>query len=113
MKLESKIKPAKEDPQPVTIDLNTEKADVGDVAKAVAGADTPHKDKVAPAAAVVVPVKGLAAGDDEKVRKALAGVKGVTAKEARADKGEAVVPLDAKGGAKLSEIKKALDKLAG
>jgi hypothetical protein len=110
--LKAKLKATKEDPQFISIDLDTSKSDVGDVGKAVGATDTPHKDKVAPAAAVVIPAKGLAKDDDDKVRKALTGVKGVIAKEARAEKGEAVVPLDPKGGAKLSEIKKALDKLS-
>jgi hypothetical protein len=111
VKVKSAIKGTKEDPQFVSIDLDTAKSDIGDVGKAVAEADTPHKAKVAPAAAVVIPVKGLTKDDAKKVQNALAKVKGVVAKEARADKDQAVVPLSDKGGAKLSEVKKALEKL--
>jgi hypothetical protein len=60
----------------------------------------------------VIEVKGLTKDDSKKVQQALEGVKGVHAKESRAEKGQAVVPLSEKGGAKLSEIKKALSKLA-
>jgi hypothetical protein len=111
VKVKDKIKATKEDPQLVTIDLDTDKSDIGDVGKAVANADTPHKEKVAPAAAVVISVKGLTKDDAKKVQNALSMVKGVVAKEARADKDQAIVPLSAKGGAKLSEVKKALEKL--
>jgi len=112
VKTDAKLKATKEEPQFITIEIDPEKADIGDVGKAIANTDTPHKAKVEPAASVVIPVKGLSKDDSAKVQKALGGVKGVVAKEARAEKGEAVVPLDPKGGAKLSEIKKALNKLA-
>lgn len=92
--------------------MDTTKSDVGDVAKAIAGATTPHKDKVAPAAALVVPVKGVTKDDSAKVRKALHDVKGVVAKESSAQKGEVIVSLDNHGGAKLAEITKAVKKVA-
>jgi len=85
---------------------------VGDVAKAVAQTKTPHTNLVKPAAALVIPVKGLTKDDSAKVQKALEGVKGVAAKDARAEDGQAVVALDDKGGAHLAEITKALNKLA-
>jgi copper chaperone CopZ len=109
-KLEGALKATKEDPQIISVDLDTAKSDIGDLGKSIIGAETPHKSKVAPTAAVVVPVNGLTKDDSAKVQKALEGVKGVLAKEARADNGQAIVVLDEKGGAKMSEIKKALTK---
>lgn len=106
------LKPAKEDPQFISVDLDTAKADIGDLAKAVGNCTTPHKDKVAPCLAVAISVKGLTKGDAAKVQKALEGIKGVVAMQSRAEQGEAIIFLDGKGGAKLSDIKKALDKLA-
>ena len=44
MKVEGKLKATQEAPQFVSIDLDTKKADVGDVAKAVAHTDTPRED---------------------------------------------------------------------
>jgi hypothetical protein len=84
---------------------------VGEVAKAVAHCKTPHADKVHPSAALIVTLKGLTKGDTEKVRKALADVKGVVAKESSAGEGQAVVALDHKGGAQLSQVANALKGL--
>lgn len=112
MKVEDDIKAAKLAAQVVTIDLDTSKSDVGDVAKAVAEAATPHKEKVEPQAALVVPAKTVTKDDTEKVRNALRGVKGVVAAESSAQRGEAIIALDNRGGAKLAEITKALKKLA-
>jgi hypothetical protein len=111
VKVTGAIKAVKTEAQQVTVDLDTSKSDVGDVAKAVAASNTPHKGKVEPQAALVVPLKKVTAGDSEKVRKALAGVKGVAAKAARAAEGEVIVELDNQGGARLAEITKALKKL--
>lgn len=112
VKVQQDLKPAKLEAQTVTVDLDTSKSDVGDVAKAVAGATTPHKDKVAPAAALVVPIKGVTKDDTDKVRRALHDVKGVVAKESTAQQGEVIVSLDNHGGAKLAEITKAVKKAA-
>lgn len=112
VKVQQDLKAAKLAAQTVTVDLDTSKSDLGDVAKAVAGTDTPHKDKIAPAAALVVPVKGVTKDDTDKVRKALHDVKGVVAKESTAQKGQVIVPLDNHGGAKLAEITKAVKKVA-
>jgi hypothetical protein len=60
---------------------------------------------------VVVEVKGLTKDDSKKVQDALKDVKGVVAKDSRAEKDQAIVELDDKGGAKMSEIKKALEKV--
>ncbi len=104
------LKATKEKPQTVTINLDTEKGDLGDVAKAVCDCDTPHKEKVAPTATLILPAPGLNEGNSEKVADALKDIKGVDAKESKADikKKEIHVKLDAKGGAKLADIKKAL-----
>jgi hypothetical protein len=110
VKVQSDLKAAKLEAQTVTVDLDTSKSDVGDVAKSVAAATTPHKEKVEPQAALVVTVKGVTKADTDKVRKALQDVKGVVAKESTVQKGEVHVALDNDGGAKLEEINKALKK---
>jgi hypothetical protein len=112
VKVQQELKAAKLAAQTITIDLDTSKSDLGDVAKAVAGTTTPHQDTVAPEAALVVPVKGVAKGDTRKVQKALQEVKGVVAKESTARQGEAIVALDNQGGAKLEDVTKALKKVA-
>ena len=53
------LKATKEKPQTVTVDLDTSKGDLGDIAKAVCDCDTPHKEKVAPSATLIVPAPGL------------------------------------------------------
>jgi len=111
VKIESEIKPAKLEAQQVTIDLDTTKSDVGEVAKAIAAANTPHKDKVEPQAALVVPLKKVTKDDTNTVKKSLADVKGVVAKASSAGRGEVIVQLDNQGGARLAEITKALNKL--
>jgi hypothetical protein len=58
-----------------------------------------------------VPLKKVTKDDSDKVKKALAGVKGVVAKESTAGQGEVIVQLDNLGGAHLAEITKALKKL--
>ncbi len=111
VKITGKLKATQEKPQIVTVDIDPKKGDVGEIAKAVAQTETPHKAQHPPSAALIVPEKGLTKADTEKVRKALAGVKGVEAKEARAEEGQAIVPLSSAGGAHLAEIQKALSKL--
>jgi hypothetical protein len=112
VKVQQDLKAAKLAAQTVTIDLDTSKSDVGDVAKSVAGSTTPHKEKVAPVAALVVPLKGVTKGDTEKIQKALRDVKGVVANESTAQQGEVLVALDNQGGAKLEDVTKALKKVA-
>jgi copper chaperone CopZ len=112
VKLEESLKPAKTEAQMLSIDLDTSKSDVGDVAKAIAETKTPHAKLAPPGAALIVSVKGVTKADTEKVRKALHDVKGVSAKESSAGAGEVVVGLDHSGDAKLSEITKALKKVA-
>src|SRR6516164_2860934 len=84
VKVQEAIKAVKLESQQVTVDLDTTKSDVGDVAKAVAASNTPHKEKVEPQAALIVPLKKVTKDDSDKVKKALAGVKGVVAKESTA-----------------------------
>src|SRR5262249_34826740 len=111
VEVKGKLKPAKEDPQTIKVDIDTTKADVGEIGKAIATTDTPHKAKVAPAAAVVVPVKGITKDASAKGGKAPTKVKGVDAKASSAGEGEAIVALSADGGAHLADIRKALKDL--
>src|SRR5437667_3280727 len=94
------LKATKEKPQTITIDLDTDKGDVGDVAKAIAECDTPHKDTVAPSATLVISAPGLTEDNAEKVSDALKEVKGVDAKESKANvkRKEISVKLGDKGG---------------
>jgi hypothetical protein len=104
------LKPAKEDPQTVSIELDTGKGDLGDIAKAVSACETPHKAKVAPAAALIVSAPSLTDGNKSKIKDALKDVAGVDGAETKCDvkKKEIYVHLGAKGGAKLADITKAL-----
>ncbi len=111
VKTDAALKPAKIAAQEITVDLDTTKSDVGDVAKAIAATTTPHKKLVEPAAALIVPRRGITKNDTDKVRKALADVKGVVAREASAGQGEVIVTLDNQGGARLADITNALKKL--
>jgi hypothetical protein len=106
------LKAAKEEPQTVSVDLDTKKADVGDIAKAISAADTPHKAKVAPSAALVVSAPALTADNKSKIKDALKDVKGVDSAETACDvkKQEIYVHLSAKGGAKVADITKALEQ---
>jgi hypothetical protein len=98
-------KPTKAAPQAV-VEFDTGKCDVGDLAKAAAGAQTPHVAQGAPSATLVLAAAGGA--DEKKVQEALATVKGVDAKKSAVKKGEIHVKLDDKGGAKLADIQTAL-----
>jgi len=91
--------------------FDSAKADVGDLAKAAAAADTPHRDsRGAPSATLVLPAPHLTANNAKKVADAIKGLKGVDAAASRADvaKKEIHVKLDDQGGAKLADIEKAL-----
>ncbi len=107
-KVESALKATKTEAQLVTVDLDTSKADVGELAKAVGNARTPHSAKVAPSAALVVTAPGVTRADTDKVRKALDNVKGVDAEHSSAGQGEVIVALSRQGGARLADIRKAL-----
>jgi hypothetical protein len=95
----------------VPVVYDSAKADVGDLAKATAAADTPHRDsRGAPSATLVLPAPKMTAANAKKVVDALKGLKGVDAAASRADlaKKEIHVKLDDQGGAKLADIEKAL-----
>lgn len=111
LKADGSLKAVKLETQVITVDLDTTKSDVGDVAKAIAHTKTPHAKQAPPAAALIMGAKGVAKDDSAKVKEALRDVKGVVAKESSASEGEIVVALDNDGGAKLAEIKKALKKV--
>ena len=104
------LKVTKKDLQIITIKLDTEKGDLGDIAKAVSNADTPHKDTVAPSATLIVSASALTEDNKGKLKDALKDVKGVEAAKTKCNpkKKEIYVLLSGKGGAKLAEIKKAL-----
>ena len=94
--------------------FDSAKADVGDLAKAAASADTPHRDsRGAPSATLVLPAPHITTANAKKVADALKGLKGVDAAASRADvaKKEIHVKLDDRGGAKLADIEKALADL--
>jgi len=96
---------------PATVIIDLKEADIGDLAKAAADAETPHRgSKGAPSVTLVVKAPGLTEDNAEKVSDALKDVKGVDAKESKANvkKKEIHVKLDDKGGAKCADIKKAL-----
>jgi hypothetical protein len=104
------LKATKKDPQTISVKLDTKKSDVGDIAKAVSNADTPHKDTVAPSATLIVAAPGLTDDNKGKLKDALKDVKGVEAAKVKCDpkKKEIYVLLSDKGGAKLADINKAL-----
>jgi hypothetical protein len=93
------------------VEFDPAKADVGDLAKAAAAAETPHRDsKGAPSATLVLPAPNITAQNAKKVEEALKDVKGVDAATSRADesKKEIHVKLKDQGGARLADIEKAL-----
>src|SRR5262249_56052241 len=107
-------KPTKDDPT-ARVAFDPAKADVGDLARAVAGAQTPDREKGAPSATLVLAYErldGSAVADEAylpgKVEKALANLKGVDAKKSKIDfkKRQLLIRLDDKGGARLSHVKK-------
>jgi hypothetical protein len=107
-------KPTKEKPE-TRIALDLAKADVGQLARAVAEAKTPSRDKAAPSATLVLGYARLDASAlaDEvylppRVEPALAKLAGVEAKKCSFDfkKQLLLVKLDDKGGAKLADILK-------
>jgi hypothetical protein len=106
------LKASKEAPQTISVDLDTGKGDVGDIAKAISACDTPHKAKIAPSAALIVSAPGLTADNKSQIKDALKDVKGVDGAETKCDvkKQEIYVHLSAKGGAKVADITKALEQ---
>jgi hypothetical protein len=113
------IKPTREKPE-VRIAFDLAKADVGDLARAVAGAPTPSRDKSTPAATLVLAYErldGSAAADEiylpGKVERAVAALKGVDTKKCSIDfkKKQLLLKLDDKGDAKLADIKKSFGGL--
>jgi len=104
------LKASKEAPQDVSVSLDTSKADVGDIAKAISECDTPHKAKVAPGVALIVSAPALTDDNKSKIKDALKDVAGVDGAETKCDvkKQEIYVHLSAKGGAKVAAINKAL-----
>jgi hypothetical protein len=98
----------------MVLTFDAKKTDLGDMAQAIAAAKTPNREKGAPTAILVLGYErldGSAAADEQylpkKVEAAVAKLKGVDAKECKADtkNKQLLITLDAKGGAKLADIK--------
>lgn len=95
----------------VPLEFDSAKADLGDLAKAAAAAETPHRDsRGAPSATLVLPAPKISDASAKKVGDALKDVKGVDAAASRADVGKKTIhiKLDDQGGAKLADIERAL-----
>src|SRR5262249_50345518 len=113
------IRPTTRNPIAMVVPLRGANYDVGDLARAVAKAQTPNRAKGAPSAALVLSYKsrkGRTVTENSLARTlaaTCAKLKGVDAKKCKLDTGrkEVHVKLDDKGGAKLSEIKAAFPGL--
>jgi copper chaperone CopZ len=92
------------------VDIDLGKADVGELAKAVADAETPHRLKEAPSSSLIVEAPSLTKANAKAAVDALKAVRGVDSKESTADvkTKEIHIKLDRRGGARLADIKKAL-----
>ncbi len=92
------------------VDVDLKKSDIGAIGKAVAEAETPHKEVEAPAAFLILKAPGLTATNAKTLDKALKGVKGVNGVLSEADvKGKEVrIKLSESGDAKIADIQKAL-----
>ncbi|MBY0525442.1 MAG: hypothetical protein K2R98_18695 [Gemmataceae bacterium] len=104
-----KTDPSKQTPV-VTIDADLKKTDIGAIGKAVAGAETPHKEVEAPGAYLVVDAPKLTAANAKDLEKSLKGVKGVNATLSSADvkAKQLLIKINDSGEAKLAEVTKAL-----
>jgi len=111
VRFQGKIAPGRDKPVRAIVQLDTARSDIGDVAKVVAAAPTPHRDKAAPTTAIALQSAGDAA-TEQKVQEALRKVKGVDAMASKVVRGEIHVKLSDQGGAKLADIRNAL-RLAG
>jgi hypothetical protein len=108
--------PTVKKPSLIVVPLMGAKYDVGDLARTVAGTETPNRDKGAPSASLVLLYKPRAGGEAPTVKafeKACSGLKGVDAAKSRldAEKKQLRIALDSKGGAKLADIKAAFPDL--
>jgi hypothetical protein len=107
-------KPTAKEPT-AAVAFDPEKTDVGDLAKVVAGAKTPNRDKGTPTAVLVMRYErldGNALADEvflpKRVEEGFGKLKGVDAKKCKIDfkARELHLALSDQGGAKLAEIKK-------
>lgn len=103
-------KKATKDEPNTTVDVDLKKSDIGALGKAVAAADTPHRDIEAPGAYLILEAPGLTKANAKGLEKALKSVKGVNAALSIADptKKQLVIKIDNSGSAKLADLKKAL-----
>jgi hypothetical protein len=111
--------PTTKDPTMLVCGLRGATFDVGDLARAVAKAKTPNRDKGAPSATLLLRYKSPAADAESeealagRVEKALAQVNGVDAKKSTLDARQKrlEVKLDDRGDARLADIKAAFPNL--
>jgi hypothetical protein len=109
-------RPTAQNPTVILGPLEGAKYDLGDLARKVAGTQTPNRRKGAPSAALVLTYKerdGEAAALARDLKTICAKLEGVDAKKCRLDtqNKEVQIKLDDRGGAKLADIKKALPGL--
>jgi copper chaperone CopZ len=92
------------------IDLDLGKADVGELAKAIADAETPHRLKEAPSSFLILEAPKLSKANAKAAVDALKAVRGVDVRESAAEvKTKQIhVKLDRRGGARLADIQRAL-----
>jgi hypothetical protein len=113
------IFPTTKDPTMLVGGVRGATFDVGDLARAVAEAKTPNRDKGTPSATLLLRYKPPAVDAESeealagRVEKALAQVKGVDAKKSKLDARQKrlEVKLDDRGDAKLADIKAAFPNL--
>ena len=92
------------------VDIDLGKADLGELAKAIADTETPHRSKEAPSSFLVLEAPGLTKANARSIAEALKAVRGIDAKESKGDvkAKEIHVRLDGRGGSHLADVKKAL-----
>jgi len=94
------------------IEIDLSKADLGQLAKAIADTETPHRSKETPSSYLILEAPGLTKANAKAFEAALKAVRGVDPKRSKADvsKKEIHVKLDSGRDAKLADIKQALAK---
>ena len=92
------------------LDIDWGKAELGDLAKAIADTETTHRAKEAPFSFLILDAPSLTRVNVGKLEEALKGVRGIDAKGSKTDlkKKEIHLKLDGRGGAKIADIQKAL-----
>jgi hypothetical protein len=113
-KLKVAVRPTTKSPVAVVVSHRGASYDLGDLARAVAEAQTPNRDKGTPSTSLVLRYKTSKGGADAEalarnLKTTCSKLKGVEAEKCRLDteRREVHIKLDGKGGARLSEIKSA------